>query len=365
MGSARLQAWAASLLVLACAAVPAARAEPTAGQTFEHPSRHYTVTIPADARIREPGGTVDIAIDSDKGYGVILQSADIGPGASISEMAATLEAAYLGPDKAWNRKVRQEVTLVAGLVSYNGHYEGEGGASYRVVITRGQINSYTFIFRARTPFFPQMEPEFDWILANFKPAPGDLPPMPIPPGQAKPVAPVGEQAAGPMPATRRFAERHLGYAVDYDAGWIVERPSAEAVMLSGPEGTDAFFATVSFQNVAPPEAKTAVQAASMAMDDILAQFEKQATDVVFERRGPYIYSKNDMLLLGQEFVVAYVQAEQRYRQWTLVVPRPESDGAVAHIWSYRAPVDRFDRFRPAAEAILQSWTIVKRETTNR
>lgn len=345
---------AAFLLLWACALAFAARAAPVPGQVYEHPQRKYVITIPADARIREPGGTVDIAIDSDKGYGIILQTTDSGPGTTISETAASLEAAYLGPGKPWTHKIGQGVSLIAGLVSFSGRYEGQG-ARYRVVITRGPVNAYTFIFRARAESYDDLEPEFLWMLNAFRPAPGDAPP-PSAAAAARPAAD-GSDAA---PAVRRFAERRLGYAVDYDPDWILERPTGEAVMLSGPEGTDAFYATVSIQNVAPPDAETAVQAASMAMDQIRAQFETQAEDVTVERQGPHIYKKDDVFLLGQEFVASYTQGGHPYRQWSLVIPRPE--GRVAHVWSYRAPAEQFARHLKTAERILASWTITKLDT---
>lgn len=344
---------------LAAATMGPAAAEPIAGKIYEHPTRHYQLTIPSDARLREPGGTVDIAIDSDKGYGVILQSADAGPETSISEVAATLEAAYLGDGKAWQRKVKQDISLVAGLVSYSGIYEGNG-ARYRVVITKGQINTYTFIFRARSEDFDKLEPEFEWLLKNFRPAPGDLPPTPIPPDKsAQPVPAVTEQPVGPAPTTRHFAERRLGYSVDYDPGWILERPSPDAILISGPEGTDAYMASVTIQNVAPPDADSPVQAASRVMDDIRAQFKEKAKDVVFERDGPYIYLKNDVFLLGREFIATFTLNGKKWKQWSLVIPRP--DGGLAHYWSYQAPEAEYGQFLPKAEAILRSWTVIPRE----
>ena len=345
--------WGGALLLLTCGLLPTAGAA-ASGQIYEHPQRKYTITVPAGARIREPGETVDIAIDSDKGYGVILQTSDAGPHTSISETAATLEAAYLGPGKPWARKIGQEVSLIAGMVAFNGQYEGEG-ARYRVVVTRGPVNAYTFIFRSRAETFDALEPEFDWILGAFRMAPGDTPPTPVAPDPAKPVPAVEQAALGQSPTIRRFTERRLGYAIEYDPEWVLERPSGEAIMLSGPEGTDAFYATVSIQNVAPTNARTAVQAASMAMDQIHAQFEKHAKDVTFERQGPYVYQKDEVFLVGQEFMVAYALGKQAYRQWSVVIPRPE--GNVAYVWSYRAPAEQFARHMRTAERMLASWEI--------
>ncbi len=337
------------------AALPAAAQTPP-GETFKHLERGYSLPIPADARARHPGGNVDIAIDSDKGFSVILQSADIRPGASISEMAARLEAAYLGPEKAWQNKLRQDITLLSGLVAFNGYYAGNA-ARYRVVITRGQINSYTFIFRAREKYFDNFEADFDKILQDFRPAPGDLPTPSAP--MAKGDAPKKDGAAEDAPTIRKFGEWRLGYSIEYDADWIFERPSPEAVMFSGAEGTDAFFATVSIQNVAPPKADTSAQAASIIMDDIRVQFEKNAVDVVFEGNGPYIYRKDEVFILGREFTVSYSDNEHRFKQWSVVLPRPE--GRVAHIWSYRAPIESFERHLGVARNMVQSWTIMDRK----
>jgi hypothetical protein len=348
-----------TLLLAFLVVVPSAWAQSPTDTVYTHSTRKYSVAIPPDARVREPGGNVDIAIDSDKGFGVILQSADIGPNTSISEMAATLESAYLGADKAWQRKVGQEISLVAGLVSFNGYYEGEG-ASYRVVIVRGQVNTYTFIFRARTEYFAEFDVDFSWILQHFRPAIGDLPPEAPAFAQNKPPTPdkgPNSETGISQPKVRSFAEHRLGYSVEYHADWILERPSPEAVMFSGPEGEEAFFATVSIQNVAPPMAETPVQAASQIVDQIHRQFEESAKDVVFAHEAPYIYQKDDVFLLGKELGVSYVSNGEKIRQWTLVVPRP--DGKVAHIWSYRAPEFVFEKFLPVAQSILNSWTILK------
>ena len=328
-------------------------------QRYTDPTRLYSVAIPPGAQTRQPGGNIDIAIDSAKGFGVIIQSAEVGRDTSISEMAATLEAAYLGPGKPWERKVGQEISLVAGLVSFNGFYEGDK-ASYRVVITRGQVNTYTFIFRARTDAFDKLSEDFDWVLRNFNPGPGDLPPTPPPADPDKQETASAEPPKeGEAPTVRRFGEQRLGYTIEYDPGWILERPTPEAVMFSGDVGTEAFNATVSIQNAAPPDAESSVQAASLIMDDIRAQFAKDAGDVVFDREAPYIYQRDEEFLLGREFTVSYVVNDERFRQWTLIVPRPE--GRVAHIWSYRAPAGLYQRFLPVAEKMLRSWKITKRD----
>ena len=71
--------------------------------------------------------------------------------------------------------------------------------------------------------------------------------------------------------------------------------------------------------------------------------------------GPIIYENNGLRLQGHQFLVAYIQGGQRFKQWTVVVPRPA--GTVVHVWSYTAPDGLFPVFRPVAEAMRKTWAI--------
>ena len=67
------------------------------------------------------------------------------------------------------------------------------------------------------------------------------------------------------------------------------------------------------------------------------------------------YAKGGLILAGRQFVASYEHNGRRFRKWALVLPRP--DGEVAHIWSYTAPVEQFDTYRPVAEQMLNSLKI--------
>ena len=156
-------------------------------------------------------------------------------------------------------------------------------------------------------------------------------------------------------AVPEFTEPRLGYRISYMPGWIYEMPSDLSVMFSGTDDTDAYWATVSIQNVAPPEAESTMHAVAKIVDQIQMQFAAQAPDVVFDSAGPYVYKREGVFLLGREFFADYDQDGVRFRQWSIVLPRPS--GRVAHIWTYRAPFGRFDVYLPIAEAMLRTWTI--------
>ena len=154
---------------------------------------------------------------------------------------------------------------------------------------------------------------------------------------------------------KRFAEPGYGYSIQYPGDWVVARSSDNTATFSGKEGTDAFHAIVSIQNVKPPEAKSSAQAAVQAFADLKASLSREANNVIFVGEQPLTYKNENLSLEGRQMVVTYTYAGERFRKWALVLPRPS--GTVAHIWSYTAPDARFKTFRPFADAMLKSWTI--------
>ena len=50
----------------------------------------------------------------------------------------------------------------------------------------------------------------------------------------------------------QFGERDIGYTVAFPGDWTATRLSPAVVLLSGREGTDAYYATVGIQNVHDP-----------------------------------------------------------------------------------------------------------------
>ena len=169
-----------------------------------------------------------------------------------------------------------------------------------------------------------------------------------PPSSAKAVA----KAAG---KPKRFAEPGYGYSIQYPAEWVATTPSATTATFSGKQGSDAFQAVVTIQNVQPPLAKTPDQAAEQALADMIASLREKASDVSIIGEQPLAYKNGQINLAGRQMVVTFTHAGQRYRRWALVLPRPT--GTVAHIWSYTAPDKQYEAFWPQADAMLKSWTI--------
>lgn len=321
-------------------------------RAYLHPLRKFTLAIPPGAEVVERAETGEILIRSNEGFMINIQTKDAKPAVTIPQMLERLEAKYLGQGKAWSRKLSEQSSTVAGLDAYEAQYEG-GNTRVRVVVARGLKTDFAFMFFAPLDAFDKLLPKFEWVLTNFKPNPADHPATAkAPPAASLTTATAVQAGAAP---TKRFAESGYGYTIEYPGDWNLTKPSATTATFSGKEGSDAFFAIISIQNVQPPAAKTPRQAADTALADLKSMLKREAADLAFVGEQPLTLKTGRLSLEGQIIVVTYTIGGERYRKWALVMPRPT--GTVAYIWSYTAPDKRFDAFRPIADAMLKSWTI--------
>lgn len=339
---------------------------------YHDAQRGFMMVAPPGARFQERADGAQIGIQSRKGYAVNVQAGDANPAVTTPQMFAKMEVKYLGTGKPWARKVDESETIIAGLPAGLATYESASSRS-RVVIARGQKTDFVFIFFAPFTHYEKLHSEFEWILASFRPDPGELPKEPvkivekIEPPRAEP--PLRAQSVPEMNPTGRplieipasisadqvFAEAGYGYRVEYPTGWMLEKVSAFTNVISGPPGTPAYDAIVAVQNVKPESDGATSEVARIAFDDLKAMLAKSAQHVDFVGEKSVTYAKYGVTLEGRQFVASYDHDGRRFRKWALVLPRPE--GGVAHIWSYTAPVEQFDAYRPVAERILNSLKI--------
>lgn len=340
----------AALIVamLGLGAAPALAAPPG---TYSDPKARFVLAVPPDAQVTEQGDGAKVAIESRKGYRITLQMGFSNATVSLSEMMQKLEALNLGPSKIWSVKLDERTTSISGLIALETTYEGSG-TRVRVLIVRGRKTDFVFMFFAPLRYFDDMMPNFDLVLQNFQLASDELPSGQTAPPQAVP-KPAPPQAS--TPTDQRFADRELGYAIDYPGDWMMEKSSAFTRVFSGRQGTDAYYATVRIQNVKPQTASGPKQAMVGVLGDFKAKLAAGAGDLAYLAEGPFLYDRQGVRLEGHQFMVAYVNKGQRFRQWTVVMPR--SSGTVTHIWSYASQDLRFDNFRPIAEGMLRSWTL--------
>ena len=337
---------------------------------FRDPERGFVITAPTGAKFDRREESGQVLIQSRKGYGLSIQAGDANPNVPTHDMFSKLEAQYLGESKPWSKKTYEDNQgMVGGLPAGVAIYES-GASRTQVIIARGVKTDFVFMFFAPTSRFEALTPELEWILTSFLPGEGEQPAvMPVVQKLAdKPVTPVVraepepsviasrpvEQAPSmPDPGMRVFSESGYGYHVAYPTDWNLEKMSAFTNVISGQKGTAAYEAMVTMQNVKP--ADSAGDAAQSAFANLKNSLSSQATNVAFVGEKPVTYTKNGLTLKGRQFVANYEHAGRAFRKWALVLPRPE--GGVAHIWSYTAPLDTFETYRPIAEGILNSLKI--------
>ena len=183
--------------------------------------------------------------------------------------------------------------------------------------------------------------------------------VPVLAGLAEARAQSRSDAATVAPAAirldQRFTDPGLGFAVAYPETWIATRESPFIVVFSGREGTEAYRATVSIENVRPPGALSPTAATSSVLADFKMRLVRAVPDVRTEAETPIFRGAGASRVEGSQFLVHYNHGGEMFRKWVVIMRR--TSAPVVHIWSYTAPRDRFDRFRPVAEAMLESWTI--------
>lgn len=315
---------------------------------FRHPKLGYLVAIPPDAIVEHRDEINGIAMKSRKGYMITLQSGAAKTGTPLSELMSKLEQRYLGNGRPWSRKLGEKPTKLAGLDAFESLYEG-AGSKVRVVVTRGSKLDYAFIFIAPPNEFPKLIGHFNWVLQSFRPV-SVTSAMGL---GSKQGDGLNEMMSGNV---RHMTDIELGFTIDYPNSWIVEKGNGPFVVISGKKGTPAYFATINIQNIYPKTGTTNVtQATQNVVASLKRQLKQADSSVSFPGQGAYAYSQQGLILNGLQFTVLYERDGEKFRQWTVVLTRP--DNTVVHVWSYAAPEDRYDRFGAIAGKMLETWKL--------
>lgn len=346
MGRAAARRGAAALGALL---VTASAALAQAPERYVHPQDTFALSIPEGVRVVEREGAFTLSIQSRKGWLINLQTGAVNSALGLAQMAEKLEGRYLGKGKTWTRKLGERTITVGRLPAYDALYEGLRTRA-RVVIARGAKTDFVFMFFAPPRTFDGLVTEFDWVLGSFMPAPGELTRAPA---KAPTVAPA---KAAPKASANRFGDRETGYTIEYPADWVAAKSSPFTVLFTGKQGTPAYFVTVSIQTVRPVGSGSGKGGvAAIILAELKSQMEQGATDLDYFGEAAFVYERDGLRLDGYEMLLTYSRQERRFRQWTVVLPRPAGD--TADIWSYTAPLGHFDAFRDPAQAMLRSLRI--------
>lgn len=324
----------------------AAQPQHTGAKLYTSKQLGFSMAVPPGGDIVEREGTNQVSVRARKGYVINVQVGPKRPQVPLPRMSTLLEVKYLGDGKPWSARGADRPLEVAGLPAHDVAYTGTGSKA-RVVVARGQVNDYVFIFIAPERAFKKLEPEFEWVLTNFEPNAKD---------RALPVVAVTPAETGAPAATQRFQEPGYGYVIDYPAQWKLSKPGAMATVFSGPEGSPDYAAIIGIQNIAPPGAKDPNEAARRAFNQLRASLGNAVGDMQVIEDRPWTYARPGLRLVGRQMVVTYRHAGAVFQKRMIVVPRPT--GSVAHIWSYTAPQAQYAGLQPAADSMLQSWTIL-------
>ncbi|MGE0714994.1 MAG: hypothetical protein AB7P02_06100 [Alphaproteobacteria bacterium] len=205
-----------------------------------------------------------------------------------------------------------------------------------------------------------IESEMDRLLAGFRitgaPAAQPIRPRGDAPSFQPPRTDAGAPAAaGAEALSERLEEWRLGYALRYPAGWQVVRLNDFTVRLSAGRDARNRESAITIQNMAGVAQGGVYEQA----EDVARAFRKQIVGLdpkaQFHSERPFNYARTRLRLKGVEFSAAYRVGGNDWRQWQIVLPRP--DGNAFHAWGLTAPAERFDDYARVAAAILESWVI--------
>ncbi|NQV44891.1 MAG: hypothetical protein HQ501_08310 [Rhodospirillales bacterium] len=348
----------AGLLVMAiifCSSKLTAGAELTPGNQlinsqgliYSHPDKKFSIYVPADAEILETDSAIDLAMQSRSGWSINIQSSPANHALKLEQMAGHFEAKYVGPDKPWSQKLSGEIL---DKNSYSGQYEGSG-TRIRMIIKRTPLWDYVLMFMAPDDAFIKSAVVFQQVFESFDPlVPADYQGgITGSDGEAIP----DERNPEPLPTQlNRFHDPALGYAISYPANWLASKPDAFTVVFSGQVGTDPGYVAVSIRNVAPPPSAPPQGVSEGMLQQLKAQMAYNDANVQHDRSVEIKIGQGDQIIYGMQMISTFKRGGIGFRQWSIVAPRPEVQ--VIHVWTYTAPLDRFDTYQGIAEKMAGS-----------
>jgi|GEM_PF-1448875 len=172
-----------------------------------------------------------------------------------------------------------------------------------------------------------------------KPAKAKPQPKPKPATTQKPPKPT--DAGGPQ----RFAEPGFGYTMPYPPNWVYEKPSRWTAVFSGPKGTDAYYTTVTVQNLS---AKTYADM-NAVVADLKAQLKASGKKHRWHNTLPYLHMDDAGNVQGKQFTMEYWEGKEKLRRTGVLIPRLEQ--GVYHYFSYTAPEALYGESHDLAEAM--------------
>ena len=324
--------------------------KPSQGQIRQYTNAKlgFTLPVPVNAKVIERKGTNQTSIRSRKGYVINIQAGPKRPELALAQMAKLLEAKYLGEGKPWESRGRDGPRKIAGMSAHEVLYRGTGSTT-RLVVARGDVNDYVFIFIASAYAFKRLDTEFEWLLENFRPNPNDV-------TISKTHRVLEKNGSSEPRGAKRFAEPHYGYTIEYPAAWEMSKPANMTTMFSGRDGTPEYAAIVTIQNIKPPGAKNSNEAGAKVLNQMKVSLGKAVKQLIVLEDKKWMYSKLGKMQVGRQLLINYKHQGVVFQKRMIVMPRLRD--TVVHIWSYTAPKLQYVSLKPRADIMLRSWTIL-------
>ncbi len=322
------------------------------GLMYVHPDKKFSVFVPKEAQIIDTQGTMDLALKSLKGWSVNIQSSPANPSISLGQMAGHFESKYVGPEKPWPHKLAGETV---DTNTYSGRYEGSG-TTVQVTIRRTPSWDYALIFIAPVDSFLSSLDIFNYMLQTFQPltTAGDN----VVNQSASLDGYQSESSSQPQNgnAYKRFSDATFGYELIYPSYWEVKSPDKYSIVFSGPSGTDERYIAVSIRNVAIVNPATPKSVAEGMLQQIQTQMAYMDSDVRHDQSVEVDIGQGDYRSRGLQMTSSFRRSHIDYRRWSIAVTRPE--GGIVYVWTYTAPVDRFQKYQSIAEKMAGSFAFL-------
>ena len=264
-------------------------------------------------------------------------------------MATLLEAKYLGEGKPWESRGKDGTRKISGMPAHEVVYRGTG-SNTRLIIARGKVNDYVFIFIASANAFKALELEFEWLLKNFKPNAEDF-------IRTEKQQLVHKNTKRETIRANRFAEPRYGYTIEYPAAWEMSKPANMTTMFSGRDGTPDYAAIVAIQNIRPPGASSPNEAAIQALNQLKTSLGAAVNKITILEDKEWTYRRAGKTLIGRQLLVSYKHQSVIFQKRLIAMPR--SQGTVVHVWSYTAPKSQYVNLQPQVDRMLRSWKILE------
>jgi len=113
---------------------------------------------------------------------------------------------------------------------------------------------------------------------------------------------------------------------------------------------------VSIRNVTTSGSASPQDRAEGMLQQMKAQMAYTDADIRHERAVEITIGQGDHKAQGMQMVSTFRRGDLGYRQWSIVVPRP--DGNFVHVWTYTAPLDRFHKYQGVAEEMAGSMEFI-------